>query len=268
MLRRLERARAAGKLKLTGRHAYLQDDDNWTAFVNGLESKTWVAYIQPPPTTESKAHHVVNYLTRYLTGGPISDHRIVSANRRSVTFLAREGRQVGGQRTQVPITISTKEFTRRWSEHIQPDHLTKVRYFGGWSNSKVGQYLQRCCDLSSVTTRATGAEPESQDTDRQRPDLVCESCGSDRMVLQSESSQPSWRELLGYGSSASPPWCADLRDESERIFWDGLKGEGFNAWYLETFIESAKEAEAQPPPPTQLHLPGFAPPDPSLLNSS
>ena len=81
LLRRLERARAAGKLKLTGRHAYLQDDDNWTAFINDLESKTWVAYIQPPPTTESKAHHVVNYLTRYLTGGPISDHRIVSANR-------------------------------------------------------------------------------------------------------------------------------------------------------------------------------------------
>ena len=99
LLRRLAQARAAGKLKLTGQHAYLQDDDNWTAFVNGLASKTWVAYIQPPPTAESKAHHVVNYLTRYLTGGPISDHRIVSASRQSVTFLAREGKQVGGQRT-------------------------------------------------------------------------------------------------------------------------------------------------------------------------
>jgi len=131
LLRRLGRARAAGKLKLIGRHAYLQDDDNWTALINDLESKTWVAYIQPPPTTESKARHVVNYLTRYLTGGPISDHRILSANRRSVTFLARDGKQVGGQRAQVPITISTGEFTRRWSEHIQPNQLTKARYFEG-----------------------------------------------------------------------------------------------------------------------------------------
>jgi hypothetical protein len=267
LLRRLAQARAAGKLKLTGQHAYLQDDDNWTAFVNGLASKTWVAYIQPPPTAESKAHHVVNYLTRYLTGGPISDHRIVSASRQSVTFLAREGKQVGGQRTQVPITISTKEFTQRWSEHIQPDHLTKVRYFGGWSNSKVGQYMQRCHDLSSATPSETAAEPDPPDADRQQADLVCESCGSDRMVLQSESSKPSWRVLLGYGSSASPPWYADIRDESDRIFWDGLMGEGFNAWYLETLIESAKEAEVQPPQLIQLHLPGCAPPDPYLLNS-
>ena len=206
-------------------------------------------------------------LRQSATGGPISDYRIVSANRQSVTFLAREGKQVGGCRTQVPITISTQEFTQRWSEHIQPDHLTKVRYFGGWSNSQVGQYMRRCHDLSSATTRATAAEPDSQDADRQPPDLVCESCGSGRMVLQSESSPPSWRELLGYGSSASPAWYAALRDESDRIFWDGLMGEGFNAWYLETLIESAKEAEVQPPPPIQLHLPGFAPPDPSLLNS-
>ena len=179
-----------------------------------------------------------------------------------MTFLAREGKQVGGRRTQVPITISTQEFTRRWSEHIQPNHLTKVRYFGGWSNSKVGQYMRRCRDLSSATT----AEPDPQNADRQQADLICEHCGSDRMVLQSESSPPSWQELLGYGSSASPPWYAALRDESDRIFWDGLMGEGFNAWYLETLIESAKETELQPSPPLQLHLLGFAPPDPYLLN--
>jgi hypothetical protein len=164
-----------------------------------------------------------------------------------VTFLAREGKQVGGQRTQVPITISTKEFTQRWSGHIQPDHLTKVRYFGGWSNSKVGQYMQRCHDLFPATPSEAPAETDSPDADRQPADLVCESCGSDRMVLQHESSKPSWRELLGYGSSASPPWYAALRDESDRIFWDGLKGEGFNAWYLETLIESAKEVEVALP---------------------
>jgi hypothetical protein len=266
-LRRLERARATGELKLVGRHAYLHDDDNWTAFVNALESKTWVAYIQPPPTTESKAHHVVNYLTRYLTGGPISDHRIVSANRVNVTFLAREGKQVGGQRRQVPITISTKEFTQRWSEHIQPDQLSKVRYFGGWSTSNVGPYMQRCRDLSPATLGEFLAEPHPPEPDSPRADLICESCGSDRMVLQHEISQPSWCELLGYGSSACPPWYGALRDESDRIFWDGLKGEGFNAWYLETFIESAKETDPQPAPPLQLYLPGFGPPDTYLLDS-
>jgi hypothetical protein len=147
-----------------------------------------------------------------------------------------------------------------------------VRYFGGWSNSKIGQYMQRCHDLSPVTpgespAEAHSPETDSQDTDRQPADLVCESCGSDRMVLQRELSQPSWRELLGYGSAVCPPWYATLRDESDRIFWDGVMGEGFNAWYLETLIESAKETEPQPAPPMQLHLPGFAPPDTYLLDS-
>ena len=263
MLRRLEKARATGKLKLTGQHAYLQDDDNWRAFVNQLESKTWVAYIQPPPTIDSKAEHVVKYLTRYLTGGPISDHRIVSASPARVTFLAREGKRVGGEQRQVPITLSTKDFTERWSQHIQPDQLTKVRYFGGWSNVKVAAYMQRCRDLAPTIA----AEPRNEVASEPPVDLVCESCGSDRMVLTSETVKPSWREVLGYGSAAAPCWYAELRDESDRIFWDGAMGEGFNAWYLETLIESAKAKEPEPARPIQLHLRGFATAEGSLLDS-
>ena len=100
---RLDRARARGILKLTGRFEYLRDDDNWSAFKKQLASKNWVAHIQPPPTSQSLAHHVINYLTRYVTGGPISNRRIVSGDSRSVTFLAREGARAGGERTQVPI---------------------------------------------------------------------------------------------------------------------------------------------------------------------
>lgn len=262
-LRRLRRARTSGKLNLTGRHAYLQDDDNWTAFVNQLESKTWVAYIQPPPTIDSKAEYVVKYLTRYLTGGPISDHRIVSASPARVTFLAREGTRVGGHYRQVPITLSTKDFTNRWSQHIGPDQLTKVRYFGGWSNVKVAAYMRRCRDLAPTIA----AEPRMEEASEPQVDLVCESCGSDRMVLTSETVKPSWREVLGYRSALAPCWYGELRDESDRIFWDGAMGEGFNAWYLETLIESAKEQEPKPARPIQLHLRGFATAEGSLLDS-
>jgi hypothetical protein len=44
-------------------------------------------------------------------------------------------------------------------------------------------------------------------------------------------------------------------------------GEGFNAWYLEWLIESAKEKEPKPAPPLQLHLPGFASGEAYLLDS-
>ena len=44
-------------------------------------------------------------------------------------------------------------------------------------------------------------------------------------------------------------------------------GQGFNAWYLETFLESAKETEAQPAAPIPRYLPGFGPPGTYLLDS-
>ena len=132
---KLRHLRSAGKLKFAGKFEYLRSDENWEVFVKNLESTSWVAYIQPPPKETSSAGEVVNYLTRYLTGGPISNHRIVAADRNEVTFLAREGKRVGGEREQVPITLTIHEFVRRWCLHIQPEQLTKSRYFGGWSNA-------------------------------------------------------------------------------------------------------------------------------------
>jgi len=95
-IRRLRRLRSDGKLQLGGKFAYLQSDENWEAFLRQLASTAWVAYIQPPPRPTSQGHEIVNYLTRYLTGGPISDGRITAADNHEVTFLAREGRRIGG----------------------------------------------------------------------------------------------------------------------------------------------------------------------------
>ena len=42
-IRRLQRLRSAGQLKLCGKFAYLQSDETWEAFVRQLESAEWVA---------------------------------------------------------------------------------------------------------------------------------------------------------------------------------------------------------------------------------
>ena len=274
-LLRLRRARQAGKLRLGGRHAYLQSDENWQAMIRELESQTWVAFIQPPPTRESQAKHVVKYLTRYLTGGPISDHRIVDADREEVAFLAREGNRVGGERKQIPVTLSTKEFTQRWCQHIQPEQLTKVRYFGGWSNPKVTHYAQQCGELTQAMQPHEGSVADIQDSIvASVPDTICQHCGSERMVAMSSVIKPSWKELLGYGSVAAPAWYVRVRNEHDRRFWDALMGEGYNDWYLETLQESAKEAEAQVRQslqfrrPTQLSLPGFGTSESYLMSTA
>jgi len=130
-IRRLRHLRRSGQFQLGGKFAYLQSNENWEAFIGNLESTSWVAYIQPPPNRTSRANEVVNYLTRYLTGGPISDARIVAADQDNVTILAREGKKTAGERKQVPVTMTLETFVRSWRLLIQPEQLTKTRYLGG-----------------------------------------------------------------------------------------------------------------------------------------
>jgi hypothetical protein len=260
--------RLQGKLKWGGKFAYLQSDENWEAFLRHLESTDWVAYIQPPPKPDSRASQVVNYLTRYLTGGPINDRRIVAADENQVTFLAREGKKIGGERQQVPITLTLAEFARRWRLHIQPVQLTRTRNLGGWSNSCRADYMARCGALlapfelsaeddSDEYDEAPGAE--SSPSSREPAPLVCSHCGGARLMLIEETRKPSWREILCPTSERCPAWYARWRLEDERRFWDDLMGEGFNDWYLETVLESAKEPAPIPAPPAQLFLPGISP---------
>ena len=246
----LQRLRNSGKLQLAGSLAHLRCDDAWDAMIAQIESKEWVSYIEPPPTETSVGEHVVRYLTRYLTGGPISDYRIIAADDHEVTFWAREGRTTGGESIQVPLTLSTPEFIRRWCLHIQPDQLTKTRQFGGWSNTKAEVYLAKCraslsaageCDSSTVELLLD--EESAIEAEIESP-LCCEHCGSKSLRLTHEYEKRSWREIFRRNSEDSPRWYRESQENDDILFWDNAMGEGFSAWYawyLKSGIESAGE---------------------------
>ncbi len=90
------------ELKLKGEFAYLQQAEAQEQLLDELESVEWVSYIEPPPRADCPPETVLKYLARYLTGGPISESRIVSADDHHVTFMAREGKVVGGERRAGP----------------------------------------------------------------------------------------------------------------------------------------------------------------------
>lgn len=269
-LAHLKRLHQRGKLKLDGKFAYLRDDQAWDEFCDHLAATEWVSYIQPPPAADCSAQQVIRYLTRYLTGGPISDRRIVSADRREVTFLAREGRRTGGERRQVPVRLSTTAFIRRWCSHIQPDQLTKTRYFGGWSCSRRTAYLARCRQLSGPgATASTDAEPTadacfSGDEPEERS-ARCPHCEARALRLVGESAKPSWSVLLDHLDPRCPDWYAELDFQEQCRYLMESYGVDYEDWYLETQLESARK----PPParPLQLYLPGMYPVRDFLLES-
>ena len=265
---KLQRLRRSGKLNFGGKFESLRNDKDWDAFIEKLESKKWVAYIQPPPSESSSANQVVRYLTRYLTGGPISDHRIAAADSEEVTFMAREGTRRGGERSQVPVTLSTTEFIQKWCLHIQPIQLTKTRYFGGWCNQRQGEYRTRCEELLSKLGRSRDSIDPQETADGvadEQPDLLCAACGSDRMELIEQTPKPTWSELLDRESEACPAWYGVLQQEDfVRMLWEEY-GIGYEDWEMRNTVEGAEATEQKRPSCEQLTLPGFLPPAPLVV---
>ncbi len=213
-LRGFERLLKRGKLKLTGEFRPLQTAAGREKLLQELRDVTWVSYIEPPPTAACRAETVLKYLARYLTGGPISDARILAANEQEVTFLAREGKVAGGESKQVPITVSTTEFVRLWSLHILPKGYTKTRRYGGWSNTRRDIYLETC--RQHVPVHEGQVLDDSLDRDPLLDPLgetvaevdipaapCCSGCGRS-MILQGERRQRSWWEVMT--SPSRPTW--------------------------------------------------------------
>jgi hypothetical protein len=108
------------------------------AILADVQASDWVVYIQPPPQEASDPADMLKYLARYLTGGPISDRRLIEVKDGRVYFWARSGDKSG---RQVPVSLSTLEFMRRWTGNARrpswrtlfygPDHPSWIEWRGG-----------------------------------------------------------------------------------------------------------------------------------------
>lgn len=89
-----------------------------------LFSQNWVVYCKRPFIGPAQ---VVEYLGRYTHKIAISNHRIQNIENRQVTFSAKDYRN--GGKTH-PVTLTDKEFIRRFAMHILPKGFTRIRHFG------------------------------------------------------------------------------------------------------------------------------------------
>jgi hypothetical protein len=205
VLKGLDRLWSKGKLKLEGDWSHLKERANWNEWLGRFDHKTWVSFIQAPPNEDCRPEHVAKYLARYMTGGPISDRRLISHEDGKVQFWARVGNQTGGgDGRSAPYTLSGVEFVRRWSMHILPRGFTKSRRYGGFSNRHRDRYLKECTawlTLQEELPLAADAEPERDELAAETLP-ACPHCGG-IMELIRWSSKPAWSDVM---SSPSRPW--------------------------------------------------------------
>jgi hypothetical protein len=99
------------------------------ALPKAVWEKPWVVHCTP---WGEGAEAVLRYLARYVFRTAISNSRIESLDGDGVTFRHKHRASNRWRRTR----LSGHEFMRRFLQHVLPQGLHKVRYYGLWHPSK------------------------------------------------------------------------------------------------------------------------------------
>lgn len=122
----------AGLLRLAKR-GKLRLPPDWDAarvkqLCRDLRHKRWNIEVCEPYEDPTK---VLNYLGRYISGGPIGESRLLAMDDSSVEFEYKDNRGKGpdGVPTK-PMRLSRQEFVRRVLQHVPPKGFHMVREYG------------------------------------------------------------------------------------------------------------------------------------------
>lgn len=194
----LKRLIKQGKLKLDDRWSSLKEPSEQQRWFAELKATDWNVFIEGPPNGQSKPEHVLRYLTRYLSGGPIHDGRMISDKDGWVKFWARSSNKQE-PRHSVPTELHGIEFVRRWALHILPKGFVRARRYGGYHPTNSAKYLEQCRQLLGTEVEAVPpvanaptAEATSE-SESKTPD--CPRC-SIPMQLMSSRRRPSWKLIF------------------------------------------------------------------------
>jgi hypothetical protein len=113
---------------------------------DNLFKKKWVVHIN---FAFAKAEHMIEYLGRYTHIIAISNHRILNIDKenKTVTFSLKEYKN-GGRKTTM--TLTNKEFIRRFQMHVLPKAFTRLRHYGflssSWKKEKLADLQLKLAD--------------------------------------------------------------------------------------------------------------------------
>jgi endogenous inhibitor of DNA gyrase (YacG/DUF329 family) len=210
----LNRAYQQGKIQLPD---HWQEAD-WRRVLRKVAGKTWNVRIQGP---YRHGKGVVNYLSRYVHGGPIKDHRIIAAQDASVAYAYRDHHD-GKIRH---MTLKRDEFMRRIFWHVAVKGQHNVRYYG--------LYVPGASAKRDQVRKQLDVPPGEEAMKKERPTRNCPVCGGDllhrsstrRKISYIRNRRPHFEfggvvqqavQVAGLGSGADSPnassiFCADGR---------------------------------------------------------
>jgi hypothetical protein len=148
----------------------LADPQQRQRWFSKLYAQKWVVYAKRP---FGGPEQVLNYLANYTHRVALSNRRITAVDEQAqtVTFTWRDYRQGGIVK---PLTLSVREFLRRFTMHILPAGLVRIRHYGILSNNRRQRDIPRARALldrrrrGPASTLPKPAPPEP---------MLCPHCG-------------------------------------------------------------------------------------------
>jgi hypothetical protein len=148
----------------------LQDPQVRQRWLSKLYAQKWVVYAKRP---FGGPEQVLNYLANYTHRVALSNRRIVAVDEsaQTVTFQGRDYRQGGPVK---PLTLSAREFLRRFTMHILPAGLVRIRHDGILANNRRRRDIPRARALLDRRPR-----PAAKQLPQPAPPqpMLCPHCG-------------------------------------------------------------------------------------------
>jgi hypothetical protein len=169
----LEDAFTKNQIGFHGQLRHLSDPKTFHAFVRQLFRHEWVVHCKRP---FGDPEYVLRYLGRYTHRVAISNHRLVSLANGEVTFRWRD--RAHGNR-ELPMTLKTDEFLRRFLLHLFPKGFVRIRNFGYLANRHRRTLLPLClqCLRSALDSSAKKTQQSPAGF------WMCPQCGGPMIVI-------------------------------------------------------------------------------------
>lgn len=149
--------------------------------ISGLYAQGWHFYVKRPL---GGPEEVLGYLANYTHRVALSNRRLLAldAVAKTVTFTWRDYRDGAAVKK---LTLSAVEFIRRFSWHILPEGLVRIRHYGILGNNRRHRDIPRARALLERQARRRGTPPPPAPVAPTAPPAhplrTCPHCGSERV---------------------------------------------------------------------------------------
>jgi len=179
-LKRLFRGKFLYAVRGLARRGRLQLPDGWSCgevyrLCETAEHKRWNVYV-----CERYANPVgvLNYLGRYLNGGPMSERRLLSVDADAVSFEYKDYRDRDGrdQPKVKVLRLSPSEFVSRFLRHVSPKSFHLVRGYGLYRSGGTTEQLRQQVRAELPISAEQHAQLTSRPPDYHPTELIAEVC--------------------------------------------------------------------------------------------